>query len=583
MADRAQRRLAAIIAADVAGYSRLMRLDEEATMAAWWSYRQEVIDPLVADHGGRVVKLTGDGFLAEFASAIDAVYAAIAMQSEISSRVADIPADKRVQFRMGINLGDILWDDEDIYGDGVNIAARIEALADPGGVLVSASIHDQVHYRVSVGFEDMGEHELKNIDVPLRIYRISSDPSVSNVAVPKADTVTLPNRPSIAVLPFTVTGGNQDHEDFADGLGADINTELSRFGTIVVVGHQVSKRHSLETESIEDIGRTLSVGYLLSGSVRFAGNRVRISAEMLEVSSGHPHWSERFDRLLDDPFALQEEISRTIVGMVEPILHRSEMDRISRSPPSELRPNELMLRAWRISDQGYEEGNRAAQLDLEEAILRDPHYSDAHTQLAWIFWYDALNGWTDEPEKALHKALEYAERGFSLNPKDYDAVGGRGAALVGLGKYESIMRIIDELATKFPGHAHATMYRSQLFNSLGQHQEALALIQYALKINPEHDHWHWNHLGICLFCLERFEEAVDALEQFKALSKFPQGRLFLAAAYAAAERKADARSEIDSLGVDVEKLTECSEKYYYRDPSDRERIRMWARKAAQPE
>jgi adenylate cyclase len=583
MTDKVQRRLAAIIVADVAGYSRLMRLDEEATMAAWWSYRQEVIDPIVADHGGRVVKLTGDGFLAEFASATDAVSAAIAMQSEIASRVADVSADKRVQFRMGINLGDILWDDEDIYGDGVNIAARIEALADPGGILVSASIHDQVHHRVSAGFEDIGEHELKNIDGPLRVYRVSSDPPKTITTVSKADTVTLPNRPSIAVLPFTVTDGNQDHEDFADGLGADINTELSRFGAIVVVGHQVSKRHSLETNSIEDIGRALSVGYLLSGSVRFAGNRVRISAEMLEVSSGHPHWSERYDRSLEDPFAIQEEISRTIVGMVEPKLHRSEMDRISRSPPGELRPNELMLRAWRISDQGYEKGNRAAQLDLEEAILQDPHYSDAHTQLSWIFWFDALNGWTDEPEKALRKALEYAEKGYSLNPKDYDAVGARGASLVGLGKYESIKRIVDELATKFPGHAHAAMYRSQLFNSLGKHQEAMELIQYTLKINPEHDHWHWNQLGICLFCLERFEEAIDALEQFKTLSKFPHGRLFLAAAYAAAGRKADARSESDSLGLDVEKLIECSEKYYFRDPSDRERLRMWGRKAAQPE
>ena len=209
MADKTRRRLAAIVAADVAGYSRLMRLDEEATMAAWWSYRKEVIDPMVADHGGRVVKLTGDGFLAEFASATDAVSAAIAMQSKFASRVSDVKEDKRVQFRMGINLGDILWDDDDIYGDGVNIAARIEALADPGGILVSASIHDQVHHRVSVGFEDIGEHELKNIDVLVRVYRISSDPSVSTAAVPKEVAVTLLNRSSIAVLPFTVIGGTR--------------------------------------------------------------------------------------------------------------------------------------------------------------------------------------------------------------------------------------------------------------------------------------------------------------------------------------------------------------------------------------
>jgi len=344
----------------------------------------------------------------------------------------------------------------------------------------------------------------------------------------------------------------------------------------------VSKRHSLETESIDEIGQALSVGYLLSGSVRIAGDRVRISAEMLEVSSGRPHWSERYDRSLDDPFAIQEEISRTIVGMVEPILHRSEMDRISRSPPKDLLPHELMLRAWRISDKGYEEGNRAAQLDLEEAIQRDPQYSDAYTQLAWIFWYDAVNGWTNEPEITLGKALECAEKGISLNPKDYDALGGQGTMMVGLGKYEAIMRIVESLAKKFPGHAHATMYRGALLNSLGQHQEALALIQNSMEINPEHDHWQWLHKGICLFCLERFVEAVDALEEFKTMSKFPFGHLHLAAAYAAAGRREDARIESNSLGVDVDKLSDCSA-FYYRDPDDRERLRTWARKAAQRE
>jgi adenylate cyclase len=242
-----------------------------------------------------------------------------------------------------------------------------------------------------------------------------------------------------------------------------------------------------------------------------------------------------------------------------------------------------MLRAWRISDEGHEEGNRSAQLDCEEAIRRDPHYPDAYSQLAWIHWFDAANGWTDEPEKALRKALECADKGLSLNPKDYDALGARGAALVGLGKYEAVTRVTEELAKKFPSHAFSALYRAKHLNSLGQHQEALELMRYSMELDPEHDRWQWIHLGLCLFCLERFTEAVDAFEQFTAMTKFPIGRLFLAAAYAAAGRKEDARSEIESLDVDVEKLTESSAKYHYRDPSDRERIKMWARKAAQPE
>ena len=583
MADRAQRRLAAIIAADVVNYSRLMRVDEEATMTAWWSYRQDVIDPMVDEYGGRVVKLTGDGFLAEFASATDAVSAAIAMQSEITSRVNNVDKDKRVQFRMGINLGDILWDDDDIYGDGVNIAARIEALADPGGILVSAGIHDQVHHRLPVGFEDLGEQQLKNIDVPVRVYRVSSDPSVSTTALPRTDGKFLPTEPSIAILPFTVIGGSQDHADFADGLGADINTELSRIGTVVVVGQQVSMHHKLETESIENIGRALAAGYLLSGSVQHSGNRVRISVEMLEVRSGYSRWTERFDRSLDDPFAVQEEISRKIVGMVEPSLYRSELDRISRSPPEDLQPNELVLRAWRISDEGHEEGSRAAQHDCEEAIRRDPQCSGAYSQLSWIYWLNTVNGWTDNTEKALRRMLECAEKALALDPKDYDALGAKGTALVGLGKYDTITRIIDDLAKKFPDHVIATLYRAKLLNSLGQHQEALELVECSMEISPVYAQWQWAHLGLCHFCLEHFSEAIYAFEQFKAVTMFPMINPFLAAAYAAAGRTDDARAEINSLGDDVEKLIECSNTFYFCEPGDRERLRMWVQKAAQTE
>ena len=304
--DRVQRRLAAIVAAEVAGYSRLMRLDEEGTMAAWWSYRRDVVDPIVADHGGRVVKLTGDGFLAEFSSATDAVSAAVAMQSEIASRVADVPEDRRVQFRMGVNLGDILWDDEDIYGDGVNIAARIEGLAEPGGIYVSASIHDQVRHRLSVGFEDMGERELKNIDASVRVFRVSMGSEVTET--PAAVKVTsrsrrlsviaatvvllvvaagaalwlkpwepreepasvenmafpLPDKPSIAVLPFTNLSDDRSQEYFADGMTEDLITDLMKISGLFVIARNSSFSYKGQRVKARQVAEELGVRYVLA-------------------------------------------------------------------------------------------------------------------------------------------------------------------------------------------------------------------------------------------------------------------------------------------------------------------------------
>ena len=333
---------------------------------------------------------------------------------------------------------------------------------------------------------------------------------------------------------------------------------------------------------MQEVGRILAVRYVLSGTVRRAGERGRITVELLEVRTGHPCWSERYDRCLDDLFAVQDEISHAIVGIVEPILHRAEMDRISRSPPKDLQAHELMLRAWRLSDEGYEEGNRAAQRDCEEAIRLDPKYSDAHSQLAWILWYGALNGWTDDPKGSLRRALDCAERALLLNPKDYDALGARSVALVGLGRYATAARIVEELAKKFPGHDRATMYQGEILSSLGRHEEAVELIQHSMEINPEHDQWDWMNMGMCLFCLERYAEAIDALEQFKTQSKFPFVRLLLAAAYAAAGRAEDARSEVDSLGVDAGKLT-AGASLIYRDPTDRQRLVKWTRRAGLPE
>ena len=576
-----ERRLAAILAADVAGYTALMGADEAGTLRRLTDLRQDFLEPLIDEHRGRVVKLMGDGLLVEFASVVDALACAVAWQNGISEREAEAAENKRLTFRIGVNLGDVIVEGEDIHGDGVNIAARLESLATPGDIFLSGDAYRHAKGKLEVAFEDLGEQNLKNVAEPVQVYRVATKQSTAARPSLSTEAPTLPGKPSVAVLPFKELSGDPGQMDFSDGLAADIITELSRTGNIFVVGLHESQSHGRDGATVREVGRTLAVRYVLSGTVRRAGERGRITAELLEVETGHPRWTERYDRSLDDPFAVQDELARAIAGVVEPTLHRAEMDRIVRGPTKNLQAHELMLRAWRLSDQGYEDGNHAAQRDCEKAIRLDPHYSDAHSQLAWIHWYAAMNGWTDDPEEDLRRALEYAERGWSLNPKDYDALGARGAVLISLRRYDAANRIVEDLAKKFPGHAHATMYQGQILSPLGRHEVALELVQKSMEINPDHDQWHWMNMGMCLFCLERYDEAVHALEQFKTLSKFPFVRLFLAASLAASGRNEEARAEVDSLGPNAGKLNAAAS-FLYRGPEDRERLVMWARSAGLP-
>lgn len=393
----------------------------------------------------------------------------------------------------------------------------------------------------------------------------------------------LPGKPSVAVLSFEELSGDPGRASLGEGLAADINTELFRLGMISVVGHHEAQYYALESATVQEVGRNLAVRYVLCGTVRRADQRVRITVELLEVETGRPCWSERYDRQLDDLFAVQDEIASAIVGVVEPSLHRAEFDRVNRNPPEDMLANELVLRAWKSSNEGSEEGNRAGERYCEDALLLDPEISVAYSQLAWNLWYTALNGWTDDREIALRRAVDRANRASSLNPKDYDAVGARGFALIGMGNYDGATRVVEELAKKFPSHAHSTLYRSGLLNSLGQHQEALELAEQSVKIDPHHGHWFtWALKGRCLFCLERYAEAIDALELFMTLSKFPGFRLVLAAAYAAAGRDEDARTEVESLGADAWKLT-AGVYIHFRDPADRERLAIWSQRAGLPE
>jgi len=328
--QRVQRRLAAILAADVAGYSRLMGRDEEGTLAALTAHLADLIKPCITEHQGRLVKTTGDGLLAEFASVVDAVRCAVAIQNGMPERNAEVPEDRRIEFRIGINIGDVIVQDDDVFGDGVNVASRLEGLAEVGGVCISDMVHQGIGSKLNLSFEDLGPQRVKNISEPLRAFHIRLGAPTKVVSRGAGDALALPDRPSIAVLPFDNIGGDPEQEYFSDGITEDIITSLSKFRWFFVIARNSTFVYKGRAVDVREVGRELGVRYLLEGSVRKAGNRVRITAQLIDAESGNHVWAERYDRSLDDIFEVQDEITATISAAIEPELAESEQARISQ-------------------------------------------------------------------------------------------------------------------------------------------------------------------------------------------------------------------------------------------------------------
>src|SRR6516162_7099617 len=380
------RRLAAILAADVAGYSRLMGEDEEGTLAALKAIRRELADPRIKEHRGRIVKTTGDGLLIEFASVVDAVRCAVEVQREMAERNADVPPHRRIEFRMGINLGDIIKDGRDIHGDGVNVAARLEGLAEPGGICVSRVVRDQVRDKLAFSFEDMGERQVKNIARPVRVHRILlgersslSEPAIGTSTKPP---LALPDKPSIAVLPFQNMSGDPEQEYFADGMVEEITTALSRIRWLFVIARNSSFTYKGQAIDVKQVGRELGVRYVLEGSVRRAGQRLRITAQLIDAVADAHLWADRFDGSLEDVFDLQDQVAISVAGVIEPTLQAAEIRRSSHRPTHDLTAYDLYLRALALTFSWEKDAIIPALDLLERAIERDPGYGAALAQAA---------------------------------------------------------------------------------------------------------------------------------------------------------------------------------------------------------
>jgi adenylate cyclase len=412
-----------------------MGADEEGTLAALKAIRRELADPKIKEHRGRIVKTTGDGLLLEFASVVDAVRCAVEVQRELAERNADVPPDRRIELRMGINLGDIIKDGRDIYGDGVNVAARLEALAEPGGICVSRVVRDQVRDKLAFSFEDMGEQQVKNITRPIRVHRIllgeqSKRSETATGELQQNPPLTLPDKPSIAVLPFQNMSGDSEQEYFADGMVEEIITALSRIRWLFVIARNSSFTYKGQAVDVKQVGRELGVRYVLEGSVRKGGNRVRITAQLIDAVSGTHLWADRFDGSLEDVFELQDKVATGVAGVIEPTLQAAEILRSSERPTSDLTAYDLYLRALSHA-YTWEKGDILTALDLLRlATERDPHYGPALALAAICHYNLHVNGWSNDPESSRRQGVDLARLALRFAGDDAGArQGGRRSRL----------------------------------------------------------------------------------------------------------------------------------------------------------
>ena len=538
--ERVERRLAAILAADIAGYSRLMGADEEGTLARIKAYRRELIDPKIEEHRGRIVKTTGDGILIEFPSVIEAVSYAVAVQQGMVERNVGTPEEKRITFRVGVNLGDIIVEDGDIHGDGVNIAARLEGIAEPGGICISEDAFRQVQGKVDAEFADIGEQRLKNIARPLRVYRVLTQ----QPAQARASALPLPEKPSIAVLPFANMSGDPEQEYFADGMVEDIITALSRIRWLFVIARNSSFTYKGRSVDVKQVGRELGVRYVLEGSVRKAGNRVRITAQLIEAETGAHVWAQRYDRSLDDIFALQDEIALSAVGAIEPSLRDAEIERVKRKRPDNLDAYDLVLRALPHAYAAMPEEARIAVPLLERALALEPDYGLAHGYLSLCHEIVFARGGHDSEIAAA--AVRHAHAAIAHGRDDATALalGGFTIALVEHDRPAAIDAFEAALALS-PSCSIACICGGVAMGWAGEAERALEWGERALRLSPFDRLIYSAYQALALghFMKRRYEEAANAARRAaQGNPGFSIMHMLLAAALAAQGRVAEANT-----------------------------------------
>ena len=627
----AKRKLAAVLCADVEGYSRLMGADEAGTHATLTAYRV-VIAESIAEHGGRIVGTAGDSVMADFPSVVEALRAAVEIQKEFAERNAELPAERRLRFRIGINLGDVIVDGEDIFGDGVNVAARVQALAEPGGIAISGAVYDQVRNKLDLGFRDRGAHRVKNIAEPVRVYGVlpesramrrltrvgrsfwyvaisagaavmllagaltvwlgwpatqrgdRAEPSSLTEAGTTGDLAKanseLASTPTIAVLPFDNQGGDPEQDYFSEGITEDIISALGRFSSLLVMSWDAVAPYKGETVTPEQLTQDLNVRYVVDGSVRRAGDQLRVTTRLTDAKRGVLLWSERYDRALDDVFAVQDDITRQVVSALAIRVTYLEQKRAFGKPTDNLNAYDYYLRARQHFRQFARSANLLAQEQLEKAIELDPDYADAYAALAWTQTKSAEMGWTEWPDRALERAHDLAQAAVRLDPSNQLAHILLAIVYTYHHNYDLALEELDRAIEANPNHAGNHAERGWVLLLGGRSRDAITTLEEALRFDPSPTPNTFSNLAMAYYLRGRYDDAVAILEG--AVGRHPHHvplHIALAASYAEAGRTDDAVRS----AAEVRRLHPFFEADLYgeafRDPAERDRIRASLRKA----
>ena len=585
-----ERRLAAILAADVVGYSRLMEADEEATVRALSACRQ-VIDRLVADHRGRVFGSAGDSVVAEFPSPVEAVRCAVDIQRDLEARNVDLPEDRRMRLRIGVNLGDVIAEGDNLLGDGVNIAARLEALADAGGICLSGPVFDQIKKQRDLGYEYLGEHEVKNIAEPVRVYNVLTEPEAAGkiigetkrakpawklvalatavvVLIGVAAAVTwlrplepaiepasvermafpLPNKPSVAVLPFDNLSGDASQDHVADGLTEDIIAALSQVSSLFVIARNSTFVYKGKPVKVQRVAEDLGVRYVLEGSVQASGDQVRITAQLIDALTGNHLWAERYDRKMTDLFALQDEITEHIVTALQIKLTEGEQMRVRRK-------HTRNLEAWNLLSRGVEHfysstktDNASAREWFEKAIEVDRGYALAYALLAWTHWHDAFQGWSENREESLERASFLAEKAQALDDALPDVYALQGTIHLLKREYDEAIEAGEKAVAHNPNHATNTAILAMILHNAGRPKEAIQKFKTAMRLSPYYSAWFLEVLGFAYLAAKQPDEALVAFEEFlvrrRSATHASHAHIGRALAYHALGQDDEARAEV---------------------------------------
>ena len=480
--ERVERRLTAVLAADVAGYSRLMGADEEGTLAQLKAHRRALVDPKITEHRGRIVKTTGDGMLVEFASVVDALRCAVEIQRGMAERNAEVPQDKRIEFRMGINVGDIIIDGDDIFGEGVNVAARLEGLAEPGSICVSGRVQEDARGKLDLAFEDAGEQQLKNIERSVRVYRVRPSGTVAS----SRPALPLPDKPSIAVLPFQNMSGDPEQEYFADGIVDEIITALSRFRSLFVIARNSTFTYKGRPVDVKQVGRELGVRYVLEGGVRIAANRVRIIGQLIDTTTGAHIWADRFEGGREDIFDLQDQVTASVVGAIAPRMERAEIERAQRKPTESLDAYDHYLRGMaNLYQQTDKEAIGEALRLLQRAIELDPAFAPAYGSAAGCYAQRKFQGWVTDHVRETAEAARLARRAVELGKDDAVALSLAGWTLGFVVRdLDAGVGFVDRALGFNPNLAMAWYFSGWLRVWLGKSNVAIEHFARAMRLSP---------------------------------------------------------------------------------------------------